>query len=298
VSIFDSSRTRIAPVFGRLQCLDPSGRLWLQGLLELGNTRKLPRPQAGAAGLRVAKWWPRQARLPAPPELLRWLLQNAEKPRNAAAWGRHPEVKENRRRVVDRDAATLTEALKRLDQRRGSGRAWYVLEGPTQPDVYLDTEEVVIVIEGKRSEPGPTTSTAWMPVRHQMLRQLDAAWEVRQGRRIYGMFIVEAEEETRSVTPSVWHQVADVTISEEVLRGSLPHRTPEERSEIANALLGVTTWQAVCDEFQIPSQVLIPEVFDDRPEPRSPRRQSGSTQQPSSLPPELEEAGLPRSTGE
>jgi hypothetical protein len=298
VGIYDSARTRIAPVFGRLQCLDPSGRLWLQGLLELGNTRKLPRPQAGTAGLRVARWWPRQVRLAAPPGLLRWLLENAEKPRHAAAWGRHPEVKENRRRVVDRDAATVAEALRRLEERRRSGRAWYVLERPTLPDVYLDTEEVVVVIEGKRSEPGPTTSTAWMPVRHQMLRQLDSAWEVRQGRRIYGLFVVEGDEGSGSVAPSVWRQVADLTISEEVLRGSLPHRTPEERSEIANSLLGVTTWQAVCEEFQIPSQVLIPEVFDDRPEPRTTRRQSGSTPQPSSLPPELEPAGLSRTTGE
>ncbi len=117
MGIYDSARTRIAPVFGRLQCLDPSGRLWLQGLLELGNTRKLPRPRAGTAGLRVAKWWPRQARLAAPPGLLRWLLEHAEKPRNAAAWGRHPEVKENRRRVVDRDAATVAGGthLYRLD---------------------------------------------------------------------------------------------------------------------------------------------------------------------------------------
>jgi hypothetical protein len=297
VGIYDSARTRIAPVFGRLQCLDPSGRLWLQGLLELGNSRKLATPRGGTAALRVAKWWPRQARLAAPPGLLRWLLENAEKPRTAAAWGRHPEVKENRRRVVDRDAATVTEALKRLDERRGSGRAWYVLEGPTQPDVYLDTEEAVIVIEGKRSEPGPTTSTAWMPVRHQMLRQLDAAWEVRQGRRIYGLFIVEADERTGSLVPPVWREVADMTISEEVLRGSLPHRTPEERSEIASALLGVTTWQAVCEEFQIPLQVLIEEVFDDRPEPRATRRRSGGTQQPS-LPDELESAGVSRTTGE
>ncbi len=100
------------------------------------------------------------------------------------------------------------------------------------------------------------------------------------------------------MAPSIWRQVADVTISEEVLRGSLPHRTPEERSQIASALLGVTTWQAVCEEFQIPSPVLIPEVFDDRPEPRATRRQSGSTQQPASLPPELEPAGLSRATVE
>jgi hypothetical protein len=298
MGIYDSARTRIAPVFGRLQCLDPSGRLWLQGLLELGNTRKLPRPQAGKASLRVAKWWPRQARLAAPPGLLRWLLENAEKPRNAAAWGRHPEVKENRRRVVDRDAVTVAEALKRLEERRRFGRAWYVLEGPTQPDVYLDTDEVVVVIEGKRSEPGPTTSTAWMPVRHQMLRQLDSAWEVRQGRRIYGLFIVEGNEGSGTEAPAVWREVADVTISEDVLRGSLPHRTPEERAEIAGALLGVTTWQAVCEEFQIPSPVLIPEVFDDRPEPRATRRRSGGTQQPSSLPPELETAGSSPTAGE
>src|SRR5919112_469378 len=118
--IFDSSRTRVAPVFGHLQCLDPSGKLWLQGLLELANSRKAQRPDAGAARLRVAKWWPREARLAAPPGLLRWLLENAEEPRDAAAWGRKPEVKENRRRVVDRDADTLAQALRSLQERRPS----------------------------------------------------------------------------------------------------------------------------------------------------------------------------------
>ena len=65
MGIFDSSRTRVAPVFGHLQCLDPSGRLWLQGLLELANTRKAQTPDAGPSRLRVAKWWPREARLAA-----------------------------------------------------------------------------------------------------------------------------------------------------------------------------------------------------------------------------------------
>ena len=151
MGIHDSSRTRVAPVFGRLQCLDPSGRLWLQGLLELANTRTLPRPEAGASRLRVAKWWPREAKLAAPPALLRWLLENAQEPRDAAAWGRRPEVMANRRRVVDRDADTLAGALQSLQDRRPSPRAWYVLEGPSQPDVYLDSDDVVIVVEGKRT---------------------------------------------------------------------------------------------------------------------------------------------------
>jgi hypothetical protein len=290
VGIYDSSRTRVAPVFGRLQCSDPSGRLWLQGLLELANTRKLPRPQAGTSRLRVAKWWPREARLAAPPGLLQWLLENAEEPRDAAAWGRRPEVMANRRRVVDRDADTLAGALRSLQERRPSTRAWYVLEGPSQPDVYLDSDDAVIVVEGKRTETAPTTSTAWMRVRHQMLRHLDAAWEYRQGRRIYGLFIVEAESGATSVEPSsAWHEAVEVTISDEVLKGSLPHRSPDERSQIASALLGVTTWQAVCDEFQIPRAVLIPEVFDDRPAPGTTRRKSGRSVRPTPQPDDLDQ---------
>jgi hypothetical protein len=289
VGIHDSSRTRVAPVFGRLQCLDPSGRLWLQGLLELANTRKLPRPQAGTSRLRVAKWWPREAKLAAPPGLLRWLLENAEEPRNAAAWGPSQEVINSRRRLVDRDADTLAEALRRLQERRTSPRAWYVLEGPSQPDVYLDSADVVIVVEGKRTETAPTTSTSWMSVRHQMLRHLDAAWEHRQGRRIYGLFIVEAEKGTAAFeTSSVWQEAVELTISEEVLKGSMPHRSPEERSEIASALLGVTTWQAICDEFQIPREVLIPEVLDDRPTPRTTPRKSGKSPQSTLVPDELD----------
>jgi hypothetical protein len=197
----------------------------------------------------------------------------------------------NRRRVVDRDAETLAAALQSLQERRPSARAWYVLEGPSQPDVYLDSADAVIVVEGKRTETAPITSTAWMRVRHQMLRHLDAAWEYRQGRRIYGLYIVEAEKGTTSVEPSsAWQEAVELTISDEVLKGSLPHRSSDEQLQIASALLGVTTWQAVCDEFQIPREVLIPEVLDDRPAPKTTRRKSGRTLQPTPLPDDLDQA--------
>ena len=287
MGIYDSSRTRVAPVFGRLQCWDPSGRMWLRRLLELANSRQVPVPEVGTSRLRVAKWWPREARLAAPPGLLQWLLEHAEEPRSAKAWGRRPEVVANRRRIVDRDADTLAAALKSLQSRRSSPRAWYVLEGPSQPDVYLASDDAVVVVEGKRTEAAPTTSTDWMTVRHQMLRHLDAAWEHRQGRQIYGLFIVEAEEPDTSAEPSgAWHQAVESTISDQVLNGSLPHRSPEERSHIASALLGITTWQAVCNEFQIPHNVLIQEVLDDRRSAATTRRHSGRSSGPTPIPSE------------
>jgi hypothetical protein len=124
-----------------------------------------------------------------------------------------------------------------------------------------------------------------------MLRHLDAAWELRQGRRIYGLYIVEAEPGTTSVdAPSAWKEAVELTISDEVLKASLPHRSPDERSQIASALLGVTTWQAVCDDFQIPRDVLIAEVLDDRPAPAATRRKSGKSLQPAPLPDDLDQA--------
>jgi len=101
---------------------------------------------------------------------------------------------------------------------------------------------------------------------------------------------VEAEQGTSSAeASSAWQEAVELTVSQQVLNGSLPHRSPDERSQIASALLGVTTWQAVCDEFQIPREVLIPEVFDDRPS-KTTRRKSGRSLQPTPLPDDLDQA--------
>jgi hypothetical protein len=181
---------------------------------------------------------------------------------------------------VDHDAATLEEALRQLASRPTSARAWYVLEGPTQPDVYLETDEVVVVIKGKRKEARPTLRTEWMAVRHQIHRHLDAAWELRRERRVYGLFIGEADDGVGTEPPAVWREAAADAVAEETLAQSLPHRTAEERAAIGAALLGVTTWQAVCEELAIPPQVLISEVLDPEPERRPRRRSSGAVRPP------------------
>jgi hypothetical protein len=183
---------------------------------------------------------------------------------------------------VDRDPMTLEEALGGLRMSR-SGRAWYVLEGPSQPDVYLATGEVIVIIEAKRTETGPTTSTKWMRVRHQMLRHLDAAWDIRGERRVYGLFVVEAEGET-DVAPEAWRQAVDETVSPAILERSLPHRSEEVRSAIAGAVLGLVTWQTLCSRLGVPHEVLIPEVMDLRGAPRPARRRSGGVPRPPATP--------------
>jgi hypothetical protein len=152
-----------------------------------------------------------------------------------------------------REPEAIGKALSLLEQ--DSGRGWHVLEGASRPDVYLETPEAIVVIEGKRTEAGPTTHTSWMKTRHQMLRHIDAAWDQRTGRRVFGFFIVEGDDPEGAI-PDHWLAVARATTEPEAVARSLPHRTQEERDAIASAFLGVTTWQATCRALDVPWNAL------------------------------------------
>jgi hypothetical protein len=94
--------------------------------------------------------------------------------------------------------------------------------------------------------------------RHQMLRHLDAVWELRGQRQVFGFFIVEGDAEGNP--PVQWLRAVRTTVEQRALDKSLPHRSPEERRLIADAFIGATTWQAVCRALWIPEAVLIERV--------------------------------------
>jgi hypothetical protein len=265
---YDSSRTRVTPVFTRLLCSDPTGKSWIPTLLGLPESGRRTPVSSPAASLDEARWWPSEKPLAPPLSLLRWLVQNVKAPKQESGWGTG-ETADRRKALVRQEPEVIKEALSRLSRPRDevAEKDWAVLEGPSQPDVFLATKDTVIVIEGKRTESGPTIGTTWFPERHQMLRHLDAAWEIRNGRRLYGFFIVETAPDTVKV-PQDWIRFAAETNSTAALAASLPHRNAEERQRIGESFLGVTTWQAVCSAFQIPEEVLIHKVLHASPTSR------------------------------
>lgn len=245
----DSSHTRVKPVFDTLLERDPTGKSWLPALLALpelpGIASRAIAPSPGA--LTDHAWGDHERGLPPPRSLLRWLVTEAVLPPDAITGGAG-RTREKREALSRRDPDTIAEALTLLDKPARRNKDWYILEGTSKPDVYLATPELLVVIEGKRTETGPTPGTEWMPVRHQMLRHLDAAWEQLQpGQRLVGFFIVEGVGGATGLSvPPPWHEAAQATTSSDVLDTSLPHRTSEERAALAAAFLGVTTWQRVC----------------------------------------------------
>ena len=249
---FDSSKTRVAPFFNALVEKDPSGRSWLSRLVSLPEHGSST--AASVSGELVDSAWGENERaLPAPPSLLAWLVRNLKCPSSM----KEERIRSERRDLIRGDQTRIEEGLGLLED-EPRNRAWYVLEGPSYPDAYLATYDAIVVIEGKRTEAGPTNSTTWMPVRSQMLRHLDAAFDLAGPRALYGFFMVEGPAD--GSIPEVWREAVRGTLDPELIEKSLPHRSREERALIRDAFLGVTTWQRACRELGVPAGSLPDEV--------------------------------------
>lgn len=255
---YNSSKTRVAPVFAALEARASEEPQWPRRLLDLAaGEERVERPwRTQDLAVKASYYEPNERPLKPPVALLSWLVRNLDVPPEKLH--KDDEVTRQRRKLAARDPATIERALDLL-RRSGSDKGWHVLEGPTCPDVFLVTKDALVVIEGKRTEAAPTTTTTWMPLRHQMLRHLDAAWEIRGHRAVYGLFVVEAEVGHTEVPP-VWQAAAEDTVSESAIRGSLPHRSPEERAGIAACFLGATTWQKIVGAFGLDPAVLVETV--------------------------------------
>lgn len=255
---YNSSKTRVAPVFSALKERASANYHWLRGLLDLAaGPRQQVRPwRTQDLAVQAIHYEPKEWPLQPPIALLSWLIRNFD-PQAGKLKG-NDAVTRKRQKLAARDPATIEAALDRL-RHAGTGNGWHVLEGPTCPDVFIVTPDALVVVEGKRTEAGPTTSTSWMAGRHQMLRHLDAAWEIRGARAVYGVLIVESKD-TNGAVPQPWVDAADDTVCETSIRSSLPHRSSEERAGIAAAFVGVTTWQAVVAAFDLDPSVLVTTV--------------------------------------
>lgn len=141
---------------------------------------------------------------------------------------------------ADREAARV-EARRLLDQTYGNPtlpKAWYIFEGETCPDIYVEGDDYVIVCEGKWTEPNITAKTTHLcgadEYRHQMIRHIQGALNITD-KRVYAFYIVDADCAYRdALTPeALREQIALETV------------TPERREEILASFCGYTTWQGL-----------------------------------------------------
>jgi hypothetical protein len=255
---FDSVLTRVRPFFQPLLQRDPSGLSWLGVLLQMGEAnpyfsqklaaecgplldqtvRLRQRPDRALRNFGISRVPLEdcfERRLPPPQAFLRWLIQNPQRmvwPKDAVS----PNAAQQRRRQLfgfhgmDSAQEAQRQAIAELDRvgAAGSNGKWWAFEGFTQVDCLLETANLLLLVEGKRTEP-LSAATRWFPQRNQVLRNLEVA-EAAAGQKGKQYAVVLMAEDYLSA------------LSLQAMEQSLPHLPPRRRAELAGHYLGCITW--------------------------------------------------------
>lgn len=250
---YDSSLTRVQPVFRQLHRLDPTGVSWLGRLLASGSRAR----DLGVAG-REASWTGQLTRPPifeyqaeAPVDYLRCLVQRPDRILDATQADTSllselsPAAAKRRRQLAEGDAEVVAEALRKLSAGR-AGRYWWVLEGPTSVDCVLMAEQVTVFIEGKRTEPHLTGGTTWDRHRHQVFRNLDCL-RAMPGRAAQYYVLLLVEEHSPAMA-----EARELDGAYPVARDSWPHLDNRQAEGLFSRYLGYATWQQIAGGLRLP----------------------------------------------
>ena len=180
-------------------------------------------------------------RTPAPERFLLWLIEHAGRecvPRKGLPASQREAGRRGHLFGTDEpiQRSASEEAVEQLLV-NGSGRSklqWWAFEGETSVDCFLETPSMVLMIEGKRTEP-ISSSTDWFDKRNQIARNLEVAQALARGRR-YAVLLA-AEEET--------------TLSLSDLAAGLPHLSSSEQAFLAEHYLGCVTWGELCEHANL-----------------------------------------------
>jgi hypothetical protein len=270
---FDSSLTRVQPVFNCLLDQDRSGTAWLEKLIHIAASTRPASTQPGSVGKLLEEETPADVtkrfgkvfeRVVSPPTaFLRWLLENPEKMqvRNRESFGAQSADARTWRRqlfsaIPKERAAAQREGLTRLESagNNGSSRKWWAFEGWSHIDCCLMTETLVLFVEGKRTE-SVSPSTLWFRQRSQLWRNVEAAEEFAAGKAFGVILAVENEAGGRHA----------VTEADANLSASYPHLPAEAQQTLSSHLLGFVTWSRLVSEFGLSQECLKEHVEPSGP---------------------------------
>ena len=145
---------------------------------------------------------------------------------------------------------TRLEALYRLHEtydREVLPKAWYIFEGMSCPDLYIEGEDHIILCEGKWTEPHITEKTTHLGAPHefrnQMIRHIQGAMQI-SAKKLIAFYIVD--ENCR------YTDLLDRNALKKQMEKETIPLSSDEQNAILSCFYGYTTWQAL--------QKRIPEI--------------------------------------
>ncbi len=126
-----------------------------------------------------------------------------------------------------------------------------ILEGNTYPDLFIETDNLIIIAEGKWTEKSTTTKTTFLEKRNQMTRHIQCALEYAKfnDKDVYAFYIIDdsfinlkKDIKNNYITNSIKFQ--EVALDDQTIT-----LTKNEKDKILESYKGYTTWQKIESVF-------------------------------------------------
>jgi len=186
-----------------------------------------------------------------PMEHLYWLVENGDKLSIKALNACSEETKKKRLEIASKCKNTITEAKNQInnwfeDGAKSYGK-WFLFESASRPDIYIETDSHIIVIEAKRTEKSVTKGTTWLETRDQMIRHINCTYEANKSngknKKILAYYIVNKEFVNGNNAKILCEDLYDI----EYYRKSIPYLKDNESAlnEIMNCYQKYIIWEDV-----------------------------------------------------
>jgi hypothetical protein len=247
MSDHNSSITRIVPTFNYVGC-DISRLVAILRLFE----KKLDYHKIEQENILESRYGskskgdPGEKQIPPVEKLLEWYILNNEKLDQM-----HNEKRQRnesyflRKKLFEGDQEIRSLALRLLSKNYPNQRVWYVFEGYTCPDIYIETENYIFIGEAKRTEKHITSSTDWYKTRDQLIRHVDSV--IGRDKKVVSFYIFDRDTYKDSNYSGYLNKYDDMNF----LRQNLPHRNVSDIKKIMESYIGHIFWDDLSELFSI-----------------------------------------------
>ena len=173
---------------------------------------------------------------------------------------------ENRQKIFNGDENTKDLAINIIEHNypKKCSKAWYIFEGRTYPDFYIEGDDYIIVGEGKWTEPHLTNETSYLHIdekgygRNQMIRHIQGAINCnKQNKKIIAFYIVDKEI---AIKNNYYVALDSKNIEESRMREQLDKEILKiddaEKEKIIESYYGMITWQDVEEALNLKFRLL------------------------------------------
>jgi len=189
-----------------------------------------------------------EAKIQASKSMLIWMLENPKKlnrPNDHGENDRNSSTFKKRELLFSGDSETLAEAIDSINKMPKDAKIkWYILEGKTSPDIYIETEDAIFIGEAKRTEKKITTKTRWLKNRDQLIRHIDS--QLDQPKKIYSFYLLE-----KKYFEKYYKHSMQKYYDEDYFKSNLEHRNDELIDRAFNSFIGIAFWEDLSELFKL-----------------------------------------------